>query len=434
MHIVAVGLTHRTAPVEIREQFALSSDEQAALLAALLADEAAKEAVVISTCNRTEVYATGPGFHAVAAAVKAALSQCRPEMADKLSQWLEEYYQVEAVRHLFRVASGLDSQVLGETQVLGQVREAYRAAVNRNATATLLDTVFQQALATGKRVHSETGISRVPVSIGSAAVDLARDKLGTLSGVTALLVGAGEMAQLTARHVRAAGAGRIMVANRTAANAKAVAREIGGEPVPWAELGRALSEADVVITGTASTKPVLTVAELQQVAAQRRSQPLLIIDIAVPRDVEPAAAAVPGVMLFDIDDLKMALQAGQREREAEAKLAEAIVSEEVDRFAAWLHGREVVPVIQCLFRKAEEMRTAELRRLFNRLPDLTVRERQLIEAMTSSLVGKMLSDPTLRLKEFAAAGGGRQYAEALSRLFNLGLDDQFERAEEVDDE
>lgn len=421
MHIVAVGLTHRTAPVEVREQFALAGEEFHQVLSALRSEEAIDEAVVLSTCNRTEVYVVASAFHAGAAVIQATLADLRPALADSLTEWLEEYHQLEAVRHLFRVSSGLDSQILGETEILGQVREAYRLAADYGATGTYLDSLFQQALATGKRVHTETNISRVPVSIGSAAVELAEHRLGGLVGRAVLLVGAGDIAQLAARHVQAAGAARMMVVNRTFAHADTVAEQFAGQAVPWTKLATALAEADVVISGTGAREPVLTARAVADAVARRDGRPLLIIDIAVPRDVEPAAATVPGVFLYDIDDLYSTVEAGQREREAEAEHAEAIVAAEADRFAIWLKGREVVPVIKCLYKKAEEMRQQELRRLFNRLPDLTPRQRELITHMTGSLIGKMLSDPTMRLKEFAAEDEGRWYAEAVSRLFNLGL-------------
>lgn len=432
MHIVAVGLTHRTAPVEIREQFALADEEMNVILKALRSDEAVHEAVVLSTCNRTEVYVTASAFHAGVAVVKATLADLRPALADSLTDWLEEYYQLEAVLHLFRVCAGLDSQILGETEILGQVREAYRLASTHGATGTYLDSLFQQALATGKRVHTETNLSRVPVSVGSAAVELAERRLGGLAGRTVLLVGAGEIAQLAARHVQAAGTARMLVANRTFAHAVSVAQQFTGEAVPWTELPTLLAEADVVISGTGSREPVLTAEVVGQAAAQRSGRPLLIIDIAVPRDVEPATATVPDVYLYDIDDLQLVVQAGQREREAEAVQAEAIVSAEVDRFSAWLKERMVAPVIQCLYKKAEEMRQQELRRLFNRLPDLTPRQRELITQMTGSLIGKMLSDPTMRLKEFAVENEGQWYAEAVSRLFNLDLQLQRHGEEEHD--
>lgn len=432
MHIVAVGLTHRTAPVEIREQFALADEELKVVLDTLRSETAVHEAVVLSTCNRTEAYIAASAFHAGAAAIKATLAGLRPALAHSLTDWLEEYVQLEAVRHLFRVCSGLDSQILGETEILGQVREAYRLASAHGATGTYLDSLFQQALATGKRVHTETSLSRVPVSIGSAAVTLAERRLGGLAGRTVLLVGAGEIAQLAARHVQAAGTGRMLVANRTLTRADAVAQQFAGEAVQWAGLATALAEADVVISGTGARKPVLTAALVGQAAARRGGRPLLIIDIAVPRDVEPAAATLPDVYLYDIDDLQVVVQAGQREREAEAEQAEAIVAAEVDRFAAWLKERAVAPIIKCLYKKAEEMRQHELRRLFNRLPDLTPRQRELITQMTGSLIGKMLSDPTMRLKEFAAESEGQWYAEAVSRLFNLDLQLQW-HGEETDD-
>lgn len=432
MHIVAVGLTHRTAPVEIREQFALAEEELNRILHTLRSEAAVHEAVVLSTCNRTEVYIAATAFHAGAAVVKATLADLRPALAHSLTDWLEEYVQLEAVRHLFRVCAGLDSQILGETEILGQVREAYRLASALGATGTYLDSLFQQALATGKRVHTETNLSRVPVSIGSAAVALAERRLGGLAGRTVLLVGAGEIARLAARHVQAAGAARMMVANRTLAHAEAVAQQFAGEAVQWADLATALSKADVVISGTGAREPVLTAELVRQAAARRSGRPLMIIDIAVPRDVEPVAATVPDVYLYDIDDLHEVVQAGQREREAEAVQAEAIVAAEVDRFSAWLKEREVAPIIQCLYKKAEEMRQHELRRLFNRLPDLTPRQRELITQMTGSLIGKILSDPTMRLKEFAAENEGRWYAEAVSRLFNLDLQLQW-HGEETDD-
>lgn len=418
MHIVALGLSYKTTPVETRGRVAWTADQTPGALSALRAVPGVREGAILSTCNRTEIYAVlDKRLHGR----DVLLDLWSREKGVPLADLANHYYYVgnEAVSHLMRVASGLDSMILGETQILGQVKDSYELARDRAAVGKVLHALFSQALACGKRVHTETGISQNAVSVSYAAVELARKIFGELRGRSVLLVGAGKMAGLTARHLADGGVREILVANRTVARAEEMAAGFGGRAVPMEALEAHLGVADVVISSTGAPGVVITREMVQRAMRARRSRPLFLVDIAVPSDVDPAAGGLDNVFLYNIDDLQAVVLANLEERAREAQKAERIVAEEAARFQAWLRTLEAVPLIRSLREKAEEIRDAELRRLFNRLPALSERDRELIAASTSLIVNKILNDPTVRVKEFAGEQDADVYLRAFSRLFNL---------------
>ncbi len=409
-----IGLNHLTTPVEEREKLAFSPQELPAALASI--GGRIGGAVLLSTCNRTELYATCAGDPAEG---RRLIDLLVAEKATDVDA--SRFYALrhdEAVRHLFRVAAGIESMVLGESQILGQVREAMSAATEAGTLNGVLSRVFHSAIAVGKRARSQTNIGRYSVSVSSAAVALAKRSLGDLAGKTVLVLSAGTTGKLTAKSLAQSGAARILVANRTYQRAAGLAASIGPSAigVPFRRLAQALVQCDIVISGTAADGFVLGLQEIRPVTAGRGGSPLLIIDIAVPRDVDPAVRHIPGVQLFDIDDIEAVTQDGLRGRQREVRRVEAIVEEEVAAVLQWWRSLDVVPVIASLRERAEAIRRRELERALRRLPDLDEEARQRIEAMTEAIVKKMLDRPIARLKDGADKG---LYMEALQDLFEV---------------
>ena len=420
MHIILVGLNHKTAPVEVRERLSFAGPTRAAALASLGDTPPLAESAILSTCNRTELYAVSPQFHPGVLALKGWLDKRGAELGlSGVSEHLYTYQGLEAVRHLFTVATGLDSMVLGETQILAQVKDAYLAATAARTIGKGMHALFSHALGVGKRAHTETGISQNAVSVPYAAVELARKVFASLAGRKALILGAGEMADLTAKHLVQAGIAKIIVANRTLANAEAMAREYDGVAIPLEEREAWLGQVDIVVSSTGAPGYMLTREQVQRTLAGRRGRPIFLFDIAVPRDIDPGCNRMEGVFLYDIDDLEAAVQANLRERRREAQRVERIIEEEATKFESWLRTQNVVPLIQSLRHKAESIRIQELERAMAKLPDLSERERSIVEAMTVTMLNKLLNDPTLCIKEFAEAPRAELYLEAVTRLFNL---------------
>jgi glutamyl-tRNA reductase len=407
--VTCVGLNHRTAPVEEREKFAFSPEQLPDALDRLGRDLGG--AVVLSTCNRTELYATGSGEAHEVDRLLGALADCKGQtLQPRLTYFL---HHDEAVRHLFRVSAGIDSMVLGESQILGQVREAMSAATQARTLNGVLSRLFHSAIAVGKRARAQTSIGRFAVSISSAAVALARRTAGTLEGKTVLVISAGGTGKLAAGALAESGAGRILVTNRTAERAAALAARIGGEAVPFSRLAEALRESDIVISGSGAGGFVLG-PEIVAPAADGRE--LLLLDVAVPRDIDPAVAALPGVTLFDIDDIEAVSRASLRGRRRELLRVEAHVEDEVEDFLTWWRSLDIVPVVSALRERAEEIRRRELERALRRLPDLDDAERERLESMTRAIVKKMLDRPIARLKDGHDTG---LYLEALQDLFGV---------------
>lgn len=420
MHIILVGLNHRTAPVEVRERLSFSGQHLTSALAELRRMPQLDEALILSTCNRTELYAVSPQFHPGADALKGFLESRGRELGlGGVSEHLYVYHGADAVRHLFTVVTGLDSMILGETQVLGQTKEAYLTAADAGTVGKTLHALLSQALTVGKRAHTETGISQNAVSVPYAAVELARKVFSSLAGRKALILGAGEMADLVAKHLVAAGISQIIVANRTQEKAQAMAGQYGGLAIGFREMETWLGQVDVVIASTGAPQFMLTREQVAAAMGARRGRPVFLFDIAVPRDIDPECSRLENVFVYDIDDLEAAVAANLRERRREARKVERIIEEEVAKFESWLKTQDVVPLIRSLRSKAEAIRKAELERALAKLPGLGDRERSIIEAMSVTLINKLLNDPTVRIKEFAEAPQGDLYLDAVTQLFNL---------------
>lgn len=421
MQIGMVGLNYKTAPVEIREVLAVPAAELPAALARLNG-LAVSESVLLSTCNRTEVYAVGQDARETCAELAQYLAELGhfPD-PEGLRPYLYQKVGMDAVIHLFRVACGLDSMVIGETQILGQVRDSYRDSDQAGTVGKVLHQLFEQAIAVGKRAQTETRIGQNAVSVSYAAVELAKKVFRSLDGRRCMAIGAGETAKLTVRHLQASGVREIVIANRTLERARCLAREIDGVAIPMDELPAYLQQVDVVISSTGSANYVLTLPMVAEAVRHRRGRPIFLFDIAVPRDVDPQVAGLDGVFLYDIDDLQAVVTANLQERAEEAKVVERIVAEEADKFRTWTASLEVVPTIRQLRDKVEAIRQREVARTFNRLPDLTERERAVIEAMSISLVNKILNAPTQCLKGMADQGEADLAIETVARLFDLPL-------------
>ncbi len=417
MEIVVVGVNHRAAPVAVREHLAFSPAQMDVALAHLR--ERTVEGAIVSTCNRTEIYAVVPSGNVGGDEIMAFLAGFHRVDVARFAPFLYSMQGREAVGHLFGVAAGLDSMILGEPQILGQVRRAYLAASSRGNAGPLLSWIFLHAFKAGKRVRTETGISRNAVSISHAAVELARKALGTLAGRNVLLIGAGEMAELAARNLMDNGAERLTVANRTHRRAVDLAQKFGAAAVEFNALPDALVQADAVITSTGAPNFILSADAVRAAMAKRPERPLFLVDIAVPRDVDPGAASVENVFLSDIDDLQSVCFANLEERQREVNSAQRIIDDELDAFDTWWHSLEVVPTIRALRGRAEEIRQAELRKALSRLGDLSERQRSALEALTLGIVNKMLHQPTVKLKSSNNGQDSAVYATTLRELFGL---------------
>ena len=430
MKVVLVGMNHTTAPVSIRERVALSGEtlhealkNLQTLLQTVEQDDqdclVRSEGAILSTCNRLEVYvATGDDDADVTERMERFLADLGGFPPIALSAHLYRHETEEAVHHLLRVAAGLDSMVLGESQILGQVTEAYQIALEVGSIGPILSTLFRQAIHAGKRARTETDIGRHPTSVGNAAVALARQVLGDLKGRCVLLVGAGEMAEVAARNLVAAGASEFRIISRTYTRANELACLFGGSAMAWEQIDEALTWADIVLTSTAAPHTIIRAERVRQILMKRYGRPLFFIDIAVPRNVDPAVAQLPHVYLYDIDDLHTITDESLAERRREVPKVEAIIAEEAKKYLAWLRMQSVVPTLRELRSKAEMIAKEELQKTLTRLPHLSESERRIIAAMTHSIVQKILHEPTVRLKEYAS-NGHSEYSEALRELFGL---------------
>jgi len=398
--------------VNVRERLALPDERQTELLQAMA--QAPAEALLISTCNRVELYVLGPGDD-LQDRTRAALARAA---GDDLLPYLYAHRGEAAVLHLFRVAASLDSMVLGEPQVLGQVKDAFEQAQRMGAARGELTRICAAAFGSAKRVRTETDLGRAATSMASAAVVMARHVFDGLDGKTVLLVGAGEMAELGGKHVLSAGASRVLVTNRTFERAEALAVSLGGEAVPFERLEESLVLADMVVCTTASPAPLITREKVARVLKPRRHRPLILVDLAVPRDVDPDVSTLDGVYAFDVDDIQKVVDQNQAARTAAAASAEVLVSEEVGRYIRQRAVREQVPVLAQLRARAEQIRRAELERaMANLSAPLGPEQLKVIEAMTSAIVNKMLHQPTARLR--AVEAGDSELADAAAELFGL---------------
>jgi glutamyl-tRNA reductase len=415
MNVLVVGISHRTADVSLLERLTLGPGELTSVLGHLLAQPYLREALVVSTCNRVEVYAVVASFHGGLSDIGAVLAERAGVPVTDLADRLYAHYGADAVRHAYRVASGLDSMVVGESQILGQFRDAYAAAAEHGATGRMLHEVAQQALRVGKRVHAETGIDRAGQSVVSAALEMGLEQPGSagwrgdLQGLTALVVGAGAMGALAIATLHRAGVTDLLVTSRTAAKAVRLAAGYGATAAPIDDLPDLLGTADIVVCATTSPGAVVT-------AVPPRTGPLLILDLAVPRDVDPAVARHPAITLIDIERLR---NAGTHVAVADMVAAEDIVSAEVDAFVAWHRGTDVAPTVAALRTRADDVVAAELRRLATRRADLTDDQRAEIAHAMHRVVQRLLHEPTVRVRQRAAEPGGETYASVLRELFDL---------------
>ncbi len=409
MKLTLAGVSHHRAPIELRERVALDLDACRAL-SQQLAQRLEGEAVVLSTCNRTELYLVREE-HADDEAVDA-LVQLAGERADDLASALYRLRDEAAALHLFRVAAGLDSLVPGEGEILGQVRAAFEAG----AAGPFLDRLFRQALHTGKRVRLETAIGESPASVPSAAAALAQQVFGDLAGHRVLLLGAGKISEAAARNLRSRGAEIAVVANRTVAHGEDLARKLGARALALDGVATALEQADVVVSATSASELVVSREAVAAALRARKGRPLLLLDLAVPRDLDPAINELDGCFLYDVDDLAAVVTETLSGRRGEAARAEQLVAGEADRFREWQASLDIVPTIASLRALAEEIRDRELLKAGGRLSE---RERKHIESVTSQIVAKLLHLPTIRLKEAAAAADGVVYADVVKHLFGL---------------
>lgn len=419
MRIVLVGMNHKTAPVEIRERLQLACGDEDAALGELLSIPEVREVILLATCNRVEVLARVADGEAVLKRLKDFICRQGNLSPEELERCLYVHRDREAIRHLFRVAASLDSLVMGEPQILGQVKEAYRRAVDRRATGVLLNRLTHHAFRTAKRVRTETGIAGNAVSVSYAAVELAKRIFGALAGKTILLIGAGEMSELAARHLMRQGVERILIANRTAARAEEMARMFRGEAVAFDRLQEALPEVDIVISSTGAPGVVVTAQMVASALRRRRNRLLFLIDIAVPRDIDPEAGEIDNVYLYNIDNLQDVVDANREGRRVEAARAEGIVEEEVALFEAWFNALAVVPTIVALRGKMEGIVRGELEKSANWLGKLSPEERSRIEGLAAAVVNKILHDPISGLKKESIERDEMPYVAAIRSLFKL---------------
>ena len=417
MSVLVVGLNYRNAPVELLERFAFDAATLAKGLHQLTSSEHVREGVILSTCNRTEVYALVTGFHAGLAELRGFLSEFHHVPIDEFGHLVHSSYEDEATAHLFAVASGIESMVVGEPQIMGQVRVAFRAASDEGAVGPVLSALFRQAFRVGRRARAETAIGRTVKTFAGAGAEIARSTLGSLQEKTILVVGAGKMSDVAAGLMAREGA-IVLIANRTATRARELASRIGGAQIPMTSLSEGLARADLVLSSTASQAPVVTREMVAAVAPERSGRPLVLLDLAVPRDVEPSVAELDGVIVRDLDDLREALKPGP-EQLREVELVRAIIADEVPRFAGWQRAHHLAPVLQALQARGEEARARELGRAAAKLADLSQVEREAVEALTRSIVARLLHGPVDAVKRRAGTAEGEALTRAIRELFDL---------------
>ncbi len=416
---MVIGLNHSTAPVEIREKITFPGNERGEVCRAFLALDGVHESLIVSTCNRAEVLVGTTDASTAADAIIKAVGDIHSLDTSVFRDHLYVRTGSDAVRHVYRVASSLDSMVLGEPQIVGQVKEAYRQATAGGTTGPMLNRLMHKAFFTAKRVRNETGVGLAAVSVAYVAVELASKILGDLAEKSVLLVGAGEMAELAARHLLNQIVRPIAVVNRTFQSAVTLAAELGGSAMEMDRLEEALENADVVITSTGSSEPLIGPVLMREVMKRRRYRPVFLIDIAIPRDVAPEVHQVDGVYLYNIDDLQAVADENLGERRQEAERGETIVADEVMKFMEWTRTLGLEPTIKALIKKLEQIREGELGRMNGKLTDLTPEQRDLVEGITRSIIKKIAHDPIVFLKRTKSRAGSNIYLDAAQRMFSL---------------
>jgi len=419
MNLLLIGVSHKSAPVEVRERFALSERRTSEALRKLVAEPEFEEALILSTCNRVEFVLKVRGEMDAMAGLRRFFLSLYGLHYDDLAHYFYVFRDYEAARHLFRVAAGLDSMLVGEPQVLGQVKRAYFLAKEAEAAAGVLDAVLHRAFSVAKRVRTETSIGQAPVSISSAAVDLAEKALGSLESKSVMILGSGQMGELAARHLVAKGAKTIFVSNRTYARAEALAHELRGLAVRFNEIWTMMAQADVVISSTGCPHQIVTREDVERLMAERHGRPLFLIDIAVPRDIDPQVREVPGCTLVNIDDLQRVAHENLAERLKAAEAADRIIEEEMALFRARQAALDVVPTIVSLRERCEQIRKSELARTRHLFGRLTPEQERALEILTKALVNKLLHTPFTELKQAASRPGTSDFVEVVRTIFHL---------------
>jgi glutamyl-tRNA reductase len=419
MPILALGVSYRRADVGLLERLAFADDDYPKAYRRLRDAEAVSEAVLLSTCNRVEVYANVASYHAGFQELKRFLAEAREVDPEDFGEPLYSHYEAQAAEHLFSVAAGIDSVVVGEPQILAQVRQAFRRAEAEGCTGTIVSALFRGAVRAGRRARSETSIASSPAAFVEAGVALAERALGPLDGRPAAVVGAGAMASLAAAHLRDRGMGPIRIVNRSVERAARLAWRVGAEPARLEALGDVLRGSDLVVSSTGASGTVIRRSAVEEVVPARAGRPLFLLDLAVPRDVDPEAAGIPEVVVADLDDLKAELQGQPGHGEADLAAVRAIVAEEVARFEGWRRAIRLAPLIQALKDRGERAVAAELQRLGPKLAGLTDRQREAVEAVARGVAAKLLHDPIVRLREASVRGDAATRAAA--ELFDLEI-------------
>lgn len=415
MNFQLIGVNHNSAPLDVRERLAVPESQLPDAVQHLVKQPGVDEGMVLSTCNRVEVLTSS----SQGADLRAFLRSYFGVSPDAIGPHIYEFQEREAVRHVFRVASSLDSMVVGEPQILGQVKEAYSVARSLGAINSALEALLSRAFAVAKKVRSETAIGTSSVSIASVAVQLAEKIFGSLAGRTVYLVGAGKMAELSARHLIAHGAARIIVSNRTHERAVQLAEAFGGQAIPFERLHETAGQADIILTSTGATEPLFRREHGERLLKGRRNRPVFFVDIAVPRNVAPEVNDLDGLFVYDVDDLQSVASNNSAERKKEAERAEKIVEAEVDRFALRIKSLQVVPTILSLQEYCETIRQAEIDRIRGRLGSISPEQEAAIEAMTRGIINKLLHTPITTLKSSAAEPEAATIHEMVRKLFNL---------------
>jgi len=421
MSILVVGVNHRSGPLALLERVTISPDRLAKAVSGLAQRDNVREAVILSTCNRTEVYVVAELFHGAYGDVRDLLCELGDLGIDELTPHLYSQHDNAAVNHLLEVAAGLDSAVLGESEILGQVRSAWDVAQQEGASRSTLNQLFRSALSAGKRARTETGIARGTASISHAAVEMITDVVGDLGGRRVLVIGAGSMGEGVAVALRRAGGAEILVANRSSDRGSALAERVDGVAVGFERLPEAVAAADVIVVGTGADEAVLTSAMVSDArAASGSKRPLQIVDIGVPRNVDPAVGELPGITLRDLDDLRDWADRGLSHRAAETERVRVIVAEEAERFVVEATARQAAPLVALMHGAADRVRGAEIERFANRFADLDAGQLDAVESLTKAIVAKLLHEPSVRLKAQAGTPQGERNAAALRDLFDLG--------------
>ncbi len=413
MHILLTGLNHKTAPLDVRERVSFSKEQLPAALPSLAAE--AGQGIILSTCNRTEIYTVTEEPADSAKDVRGFISRFHGVDVGLIAPHLYELSDADAVSHLFSVASGLDSLILGESEILGQVREALRAGSSSGSLRPDLSRLFHRAIRTGRRVRDETDLGRNALSMSYAAVQLAQRVIGELQGRQVLLIGAGEAGQLVARALQTTGASQLLIANRTQARSQDLAEQLGGLAIPFSEIVASLEYADIVIAATAAPDYVLSRDEVTAVGGARNGRPLFLFDLSVPRNIDPSSAAVESVTLFNIDDLSSVAEENLRKRKDAAVGAERIIEEEAGKFISWWDSLEAVDLIRALRERSERTRAQELERARPKMSELSESDAEVLDALTRSIVNRILHDPTISLREVS----GEMELQAARDLFRL---------------